>query len=781
MLTRTWDVWTWLGAYANPLEGYATARADQQHGFHEFRVARDAQGFARLHVRATSQASSWLPEGEGVRLFHTRPPPDSTPPAAAFRPPSAWNQHEIESNVRLWLPHVTGSRRSGEELLSYDEAEREWAEVWRRLPRGGDASNLPPPASGEAFEPLPRLSPAAASDAGGAAEAAATSSLDEVENPLVSPLTYRGRTHNTVARETNAFRAASRAAAAAAGCEAPIYAADYLLAVDTAGVVALYRVIGAPASGSSRVAEEIKCTVYEHTQQAGVPGLFGDFEKKRNPTYAKSARGEKQWVTMPVRRGDIVVYNVQTHRVGSKEALRLDADSLRALERARPSTHLMPKPLPASHATATTATAPKRKAEADLTVAPAAPAAATGPKEKASKAKAPKAPRKETPLQTPLQPAPAPSPSAPLLPPTFVGLPVHVHSSSRWHANSCWVDALLQLLEAIDTHVRALNASAGALTTIVSAKLWDQLLTPQICSSRGAVMVDVAAAISEWLRQRRVIASGDAPAGARDPLDAARDHVRDHVLRGFLAPRKLAVASSAQEIAQEVLKEMGECGSTAAALSLVMRPSAHVLTLRFTFPCVNDTCKAPSSASTYSSAMTSLLAPSLLAANGDVLAAISAIGRNDDVSASPRSRHCPTCHSRCLARMTPCGQSRNDRAWRHAADAPVLLLVELPESRTEDASVVRLTGADVARSVQLLTSDGSFLDVAYSLIAATFHRGDHFATATLSDATAGSWLWFDGIADKGVGQPCEAPTGAPIERDGHVWRVVLVAYGRRVV
>eukprot|EP00965_Chrysotila_dentata_P079731 2630012-Pleurochrysis_carterae.AAC.1 len=66
-------------------------------GMHEFVLRRDNAGLVRLHVRKSSQESTWIPEGPGYEIFASDPDPG--PPALApLKEQSQWQRPAIESD-----------------------------------------------------------------------------------------------------------------------------------------------------------------------------------------------------------------------------------------------------------------------------------------------------------------------------------------------------------------------------------------------------------------------------------------------------------------------------------------------------------------------------------------------------------------------------------------------------------------------------------------------------------------------------------------------------------
>ena len=83
------------------------ANTSQSSGMHEMVISLDAEGVTRIKMRQSSQSSTWLPEGEGERVFlEDNPPPDGPPPVLAISADEVWHRTEVQSNVRRWLPYT---------------------------------------------------------------------------------------------------------------------------------------------------------------------------------------------------------------------------------------------------------------------------------------------------------------------------------------------------------------------------------------------------------------------------------------------------------------------------------------------------------------------------------------------------------------------------------------------------------------------------------------------------------------------------------------------------
>ena len=105
------QLWDWAGAFkpaAGKVEGFCTSQYGS--GMHEVYIRKDAQGIVRAKFRKSSKASTWLPEGEGLRIFKTdaegatiipeMPPPVMKP----AKSDAAWGREAVMATIRAWCP-----------------------------------------------------------------------------------------------------------------------------------------------------------------------------------------------------------------------------------------------------------------------------------------------------------------------------------------------------------------------------------------------------------------------------------------------------------------------------------------------------------------------------------------------------------------------------------------------------------------------------------------------------------------------------------------------------
>ena len=318
-LPHLWDFDEWLLKHVDLKGGFANTQ--QSSGMHEMVFFLDANDEVRVKMRQTSQSSTWLPEGEGERVFlQDNPPPDGPPPDRPLSADAVWHRTEVQSNVRRWLPYL------GLAPTQLASAEAEWERVFSEMPPEG---GVPISSSRLQWMQLPQAVIRAQPNA--ATVAAAT---DMVENPTINPLHSRsGRTYNAVRTELRAHQADARAHAAAAGAPPPIFLSEYVFfrpraAVD---VIALGIVCKAAAGGALADDDVIDVTEYAHSGLEGYDGFFGAFRAKENPTWDTNVPGSLKFIKhRDVLRAQVKVFNVQVWKDGGR-ALRAHLGSLRGL------------------------------------------------------------------------------------------------------------------------------------------------------------------------------------------------------------------------------------------------------------------------------------------------------------------------------------------------------------------------------------------------------------------------------------------------------------------
>ena len=338
VLDHLWDVSGVLLPHCHPLSGFATSQHGD--GMHEFRIKKDNAGTVRLHMRKSSQASGWEPEGPGFEIFKSTPPTASEFVAAAFKLDSAWHRKEVEATLRQWFPFMAVSDQMRETF------HEEWTSRCFSLPTDMQPHQFPP----EKIMKMPEL-PVYTSTERNDAILRAPNPSARLENPIVNP-TFGGapghRTRADVQNETAAYRQTMRQDDSSLP---PIFLSDYILVQLPGRPLALHQVCNG-ALLEQATAEKMTFTTveYAHSPQQGVPGLWGTFSKLENTSYnpLDKKSGTKFVRHSAIGRSHVVVYDVQVF-VNSAKKLCIKTQSLRQLASKRPAEHAVPASIPASH------------------------------------------------------------------------------------------------------------------------------------------------------------------------------------------------------------------------------------------------------------------------------------------------------------------------------------------------------------------------------------------------------------------------------------------------
>ena len=343
-------LWDWKAFFAphitTRMGGFCTSQYGA--GMHEFYARKDAEGVVRVHLRASSQASSWLPEGGGMQVFTSCP--TGTPPLALAKPDTAWGRLGVEGTVRAWFKYMTF-----EDPAHSNRIRMEWESRFSSLPIGGD-TNLLLAEHKLTWVDLPchRSEQRPVTVAGDCSRYGVTGAL---ENPRVNPITGFGRTSVDVERDLASLKEGVRATATA---QVPaLFQADYLFVQLPGCDLALHRVVhGLVIDDAKEPGLRFTSAEYVHTPLPKVLGLWGTFAPMLNLAY--DPRDPKKG-TMYIRHQDldrsvIKLYHVQTFITKEKVAggsrptavLRVKASSLDLLSRICPNLP-MPSKIPSSH------------------------------------------------------------------------------------------------------------------------------------------------------------------------------------------------------------------------------------------------------------------------------------------------------------------------------------------------------------------------------------------------------------------------------------------------
>ena len=134
-LHALWDWHTYFKPHISQrLGGFATSQHGS--GMHEFYCRKDSNGEPRLWVRRSSQASSWIPEGPGLKIFETLP--TGEPPLADYKYSELdWKRSEFEGSLRQWFRYmVVKDQNEAASIRS------EWDKTISALPASALASML---------------------------------------------------------------------------------------------------------------------------------------------------------------------------------------------------------------------------------------------------------------------------------------------------------------------------------------------------------------------------------------------------------------------------------------------------------------------------------------------------------------------------------------------------------------------------------------------------------------------------------------------------------------
>jgi hypothetical protein len=348
-LHQLWDWRAFFEPHSAALAGFCTSQFGP--GMHEVYVRKDREGRVRVWFRASSQASSWLPEGPGHIVF-SKTTPEGRPPIARAKADAAWGRAEVEGTVRSWFRFMSTS--SVNEL---NDIKREWTERFNQLPIDGDASQLSASLMLQ-WQDLPlttHVEPPACDGVGGGNVAEGVTGT--LENPRVDPVSGSQRSAADIRSDLQRHQQTVRQAFANTSLPA-LYQADYLFIQLPGRELELHRVAHGIILDDATSADISFTTVsYHHTPQNGVQGFFGTFEMTDNPAYDPhdTRKGPMYLRHRNLTREVIRLYDVQvfTQRVkgpdgSTRTHLRVQSSSLQALAAASPS-HPMPRQIPATH------------------------------------------------------------------------------------------------------------------------------------------------------------------------------------------------------------------------------------------------------------------------------------------------------------------------------------------------------------------------------------------------------------------------------------------------
>ena len=316
-------VWNWKAFFAPHVHerftGFDTGQFGS--GMHEFMLRKDDKGVVRMWVRASSQASSWLPAGEGMAVFKSIPV--GHPQLKNALPDSKWKRDEVYSTVYAWMRYLPVLP---EVLVS---VKADWESRFSTLPQpDGDISSIP------ASQPLEWADLPTRNASMRLPPLSLHGLSSGLENPDVCPMTFHGRSAGDREYEVAHYQQQLVQQSSKA-----IFQAHFLFVMGSTGVE-LQRVANGLCLADA-LAEDIvfSTSVLEHHPQVGLRGFWGHFNLKLNPHFDVQDKksGNKYVRQLRVTRADILVYNVQIFEPPApaghptKKLLRVKAESLRAL------------------------------------------------------------------------------------------------------------------------------------------------------------------------------------------------------------------------------------------------------------------------------------------------------------------------------------------------------------------------------------------------------------------------------------------------------------------
>lgn len=133
-LPHLWDWDTYFKEHVHQkLKGFCTSQYGS--GMHEVMIRKDREGRVRVWFRASSQASNWLPEGDGYEIFKSIP--SGAPPIAKGKSDHEWRRFKVQDTVRRWFGYMTTNQEEAARIRE------DWETRFSELPADGDFDSLP--------------------------------------------------------------------------------------------------------------------------------------------------------------------------------------------------------------------------------------------------------------------------------------------------------------------------------------------------------------------------------------------------------------------------------------------------------------------------------------------------------------------------------------------------------------------------------------------------------------------------------------------------------------
>lgn len=334
----------WLCAGECLTCGHTELRAGRYgSGMHEVMFRKDDKGEVRMWLRKSSQASNWLPEGDGYLVFKSLP---TGPPAVAHaKKDREWKRSSVEATVREWYRYMTVTQEEAAQIR------QSWEKRFDSLPPDGACDQLPPSEQLK-WRALPRR---ARKRAEGPARSFRMAS-STLENPPINPVTGPGRTSAQVEEDLEEYQSEVRLRASADE-PTPVFQADYLFLQLPSKPVSLHRVCNGLFIEDA-TAEEISFSTLEFTttKDTSHMGLNGDLVAAENSDYTQGKKGSTKTLRHHgVTRDAIKAYNVEVQTVrlpktkdkAAQTVLRLTENSKQMLAKIDPDYEYIPARVPA--------------------------------------------------------------------------------------------------------------------------------------------------------------------------------------------------------------------------------------------------------------------------------------------------------------------------------------------------------------------------------------------------------------------------------------------------
>lgn len=316
-------------------------------GMYDFMIKRDADNIAVLFYRESHEHAWWPASGKGALLITKLP--SSPPPLAELKSFEKWgkmNSKTVYNTIQVATQYArTCSSGFGEQLII-----DEWESIFRSKPT---MICLLPREKHLCFrffedDVIPRLQHNTdLSDINTRLQDAKDYLTSMVrQTPLaVDPVVSSEQSEKEFRLKLNAMKAAARGGVGpSSNSQAPVFGGEFLLVqlVPGAGIDLVHVRDMSKLQGPRHPDLVVTCTIYEHTPNPDVSGLFGTFRLKM----VETETGAMMQSRCKVRRNLIVVVNAQ---MMPGKTYRLNLETLRCLANAMPEMYPMPTVIPEEH------------------------------------------------------------------------------------------------------------------------------------------------------------------------------------------------------------------------------------------------------------------------------------------------------------------------------------------------------------------------------------------------------------------------------------------------